>query len=93
VALATADTFDVRAPWAVSDRVSVREEAFGALAYHHVTRRLVFLKSPLLVSVVRSLERYDSAHDALCELVPTSQYERYVVALASLARAEILRGR
>jgi len=93
VAIAATDSFDVSAPWGVNAQVSVRDEAFGALAYHHVTRRLVFLKSPLLVDLVRNLERYDSAHDALRALVPATQYARYARALASLATAEILRGR
>lgn len=91
--IAATNSFDVDAPWAVSAQVSVRDEAFGALAYHHVTRRLVFLKSPLLVELVRGLDNYDSAHDAISALVPPAQHERYARALASLANAEILRGR
>ena len=36
-------------------RVALRPEPFGALAYHYGTRRLVFLKHPDIVRVVRSL--------------------------------------
>ena len=42
-------------PWALHPQVSLRPEAFGALAYHFGTRRLSFLKSPTLLAVVESL--------------------------------------
>ena len=90
----TADVaFDISAPCQLSEAVSLRDEAFGALAYHHVTRRLVFLKSRELVELVRQLDRFESAHAALAVLVPADQHDRYVRALASLARSEILHGR
>lgn len=79
--------------WALSDEVSLRDESFGALAYHHGTRRLVFVKSPLLVDVVRHLDDYDNVDDALGALVEPADRERYALALASLADSEILRGR
>lgn len=79
--------------WALSDEVSLRDESFGALAYHHGTRRLVFVKSPLLVDVVRRLGDYDSVDDALGALVVPTEHDRFALALASLADSEILRGR
>lgn len=82
--------FNPTAPWALSANVSLRDEAFGALAYHHGTRRLVFLKSPELVTLVRSLEHFESADLALDAVVEPSQRGRYVVALSSLAVSEIL---
>jgi putative mycofactocin binding protein MftB len=82
--------FDPTAPWALSPQVSLRDEAFGALAYHHGTRRLVFLKSPDLVSLVRSLEHFDSADLAIKAVVQPAQHSRYVVALSSLVASEIL---
>jgi len=85
--------FDASAPWRVSPQVSLRGESFGALAYNHDNRRLVFLKSTELVALVRQLEQYESAADALDALVPTDQRERYEKALASLATSEILCGR
>jgi putative mycofactocin binding protein MftB len=77
----------------LSDRVSLRDEAFGALAYHHGTRRLVFLKSPELVTLVRSLENFESADLAISAVVEPEQHGRYVLALSSLAKSEILRER
>ena len=49
MASSSAVTFDASAPWSLSPEVSLRDEAFGALAYHHGNRRLVFLKSRELV--------------------------------------------
>ena len=89
----TTHTFDLFAPWRVSPQVSIRDESFGALAYNHDNRRLVFLKSRPLVDLVRQLAQFDNASDALDALVPTDQRERYVAALTSLATSEILCGR
>jgi putative mycofactocin binding protein MftB len=85
--------FDASAPWQLNEQVSLREESFGALAYHHGTRRLVFLKSRELVDVVRRVGEFESADAAIDALVPAGQHARYVSALTSLARSEILRGR
>jgi putative mycofactocin binding protein MftB len=85
--------FDATAPWQLNEQVSLRDETFGALAYHHGTRRLVFLKSRALVDVVRRMSEFDSADAALERLVPANQRGRYITALASLVRSEILCGR
>lgn len=77
---------------ALSEQVSLRDETFGALAYHHGNRRLVFLKAPLLVDVVRQLGSFESVDAALTALVPEAQHPAYRVALASLHRSEILYG-
>ena len=90
---ATSDVIDVAAPWSLSAQVSLRDESFGALAYHHVTRRLVFLKSRVLVELVRSLDAHESLEAALAAVVPVRERERYVRALSSLARSEIVRER
>ena len=89
----TTVAIDATAPWQLNDQVSLRDESFGALAYHHGTRRLVFLKSRELVDVVRRLAEFDSADDALEALVPEDQRGRYLTALTSLVRSEILCGR
>ena len=73
--------------------MSLRDEAFGAMAYHHGTRRLVFLKSLELVALVRTLYQFDSADQAIDAVVEASQRDRYVKALTSLAASEILCGR
>jgi len=93
VTVTNSDTFDVLAPWQLSTHVSLRDEAFGALAYHHDTRRLVFLKSRELVALVRELSAFESAHVALQSLVPEDQYDRYVAALKTLSSSEILSAR
>jgi len=49
----------------VSARVSIRPEPFGALLYHFGTRRLSFLKSPVLVDVVTELDGTRCVGDAL----------------------------
>ncbi len=90
--LVTTDAFDASAAWQLSPRVSLRDETFGALAYHHDTRRLVFLKSRPLVSLVRRLGEFATASDAVTALVPSAEHDRYVAALRSLARSEILCG-
>ena len=45
--------------------VALRPEPFGALAYHYGNRKLVFLKSPLMVEVVRTLGDHPSIEAAL----------------------------
>ena len=85
--------FSRSAQWSLSDEVSLRDESFGALAYHHGTRRLVFVKSPVLVDVLRRLSDYQSVDDALCALVEPAEHDRFADALESLARSEILSGR
>ena len=89
----TAVIFDPSVPWQLNEQVSLRDESFGALAYHHGTRRLVFLKSRELVEVVRRMSEFESADAALDALVGVDQRGRYIVALNSLVRSEILRGR
>lgn len=87
---ARADTFDESIHWCLSDQVSLRDETFGALAYHHGTRRLVFLKSRDLVELVRRVGDFDSAGAALDELVASDQRARYASALASLRASGLL---
>jgi putative mycofactocin binding protein MftB len=77
----------------LNEQVSLRDESFGALAYHHGTRRLVFLKSRELVELVRRISEFESVDAALDDLVPEGQRDRYLTALASLARSEVVRVR
>jgi putative mycofactocin binding protein MftB len=89
--IATSTDFDTSKPYRLSEEVSLRDESFGALAYHHVNRRLVFLKSRALVELVRRLDEFPSVDDALAALVPLES-GRYQAALASLHRSDLLRG-
>ncbi|MHA3701338.1 mycofactocin biosynthesis chaperone MftB [Jatrophihabitans sp. YIM 134969] len=83
--------FDLDAPWRLDDRVSVRPEPFGALLYHFGTRRLTFLKSPLLLDVVRGLADHPTARAAcLAAGVADDQVARYTAALASLVDGDMI---
>ena len=51
--------------WMLSPSIALRSEPFGALAYHFGNRKLVFLKRPELVAVVRGLGGGALVRDAL----------------------------
>jgi putative mycofactocin binding protein MftB len=76
--------------WRLNPQVALRDEAFGALAYHYGTRRLVFLKSRLLVDLVSSLGAYPSAGEAITALVPEARRTSYERALSRLAASEVI---
>jgi putative mycofactocin binding protein MftB len=76
--------------WRLNPQVALRDESFGALAYHYGNRRLVFLKSRPLVDLVSSLHEYPSADAAIAALVPESQQPSYKRALARLAASEVI---
>ncbi len=64
--------------------MSLREESFGALAYHFGTRRLVFLKSRALVDVLESLATHSSVCDAVDATVAATERDHYLAAIARL---------
>jgi putative mycofactocin binding protein MftB len=72
--------------WRVHPQVALREEPFGALAYHFGTRRLSFLKSPALLAVVQTLAEHPTAAEA-CRTagIADDELPRYAEALAALA--------
>ena len=70
--------------------MALRDESFGALAYHYDTRRLVFLKSRALVELVSSLDQFESADAALVALIPEAERAQYGRALARLAASEVI---
>jgi mycofactocin biosynthesis protein MftB len=89
-----AAAFDLDRPWCLDDRVAVRPEPFGALLYHFGTRRLTFLKDPMVLTVLSSLAEHPSARSA-CDSAGVSAlalpaYER---ALATLASSRMIRAR
>ena len=86
----TAAPFAVERAWQLNPQVALRDESFGALAYHYGNRRLVFLKSRLLVELVSSLDAYPSAGEAIAALVPAAQREAYARALGRLAASEVI---
>jgi len=86
--------FDLDDAWRLDDRVSIRPERFGALLYHFGTRRLSFLKSPVLLDVVRGLADQPSARAACASAgVPAAELPRYRAALAALATSQMIRRR
>jgi len=93
VSLVSIDAFDASRYWQLSSQVSLRDETFGALAYHHGTRRLVFLKSRELLELVRRLGEFASADEAIGALIAPAERDRYLVALGSLQHSGLLDGR
>ncbi len=86
--------FDLDRPWQLHPQVSVRPERFGALLYHFGTRRLSFLKSPALLTVVSSLGDAPSAREA-CRLAGVTEagLPAYAAALGTLAGSQMIRPR
>ena len=73
---------------ALDPQVALRPEPFGALAYHYGNRRLIFLKHPDVVRVVRALGDHDTVADALraCDDRRVAAGRRSSTALESLER-------
>jgi mycofactocin biosynthesis protein MftB len=88
-----ARAFDPDLPARLHPLVAVRDEAFGALAYHYGERRLVFLKTPALVAICVDLEAHDSARSAVAAHVAADEVEGYLAALARLFDSKVLDGR
>lgn len=79
-------SFDFDDAWRLHGQVSIRPERFGALVYHFGTRRLSFLKSTVLLTVVRSLADQPTARLACIRAgVPVRELPQYRAALAALA--------
>ena len=74
--------------------MALRPEPFGALAYHYGNRRLIFLKHPDVVAVVRRLGEETSLQATLeaCG-VARARWPAFVDALTSLEASEVLRER
>ena len=89
-----AESFDLDRPWQLHPQVSVRPERFGALLYHFGTRRLSFLKSPALLTVIRELGDAPSAREA-CRRAGLAKAElpAYATALQTLASSQMIRPR
>ncbi len=85
-------TWDGTRRWALHPSVGLRPEPFGALAYHYGTRRLTFLKDPLLTEVVRTLGDHETG-DAALDAVPADQRKSFAAALGRLADIEVISAR
>jgi len=82
------------APMELHPQVALRPEPFGALAYHYGNRRLVFMKSPDVLAVVRALGQHPTVADTLSACgVEERRWPAFVAALDSLENSEVVRGR
>jgi mycofactocin biosynthesis protein MftB len=88
---APAEAFDLEAAWRLHPQASIRPERFGALLYHFGTRRLSFLKSPALLTVVESLATQPSARAACTQAgIGPGEMPAYATALATLAAGQMI---
>ncbi|MCD9624409.1 mycofactocin biosynthesis chaperone MftB [Rhabdothermincola salaria] len=84
-------TFDADRPWRLHERVALRPEPFGALAYHYGNRRLTFLRSPDLVTVVEGLEAAPDARHAFAAAgLDERRWPSFEKALTSLAAGSFI---
>ena len=81
-------------PLELDPRVALRPEPFGALAYHHGNRRLVFLKHRDVVAVAQQLGEHATLAAALRACgIAESRWPSFEKAFASLSESEIVRER
>jgi mycofactocin biosynthetic radical S-adenosylmethionine protein MftC len=82
---------ELETAWRLDPSVAVRQEAFGAMTYHFGSRRLSFLKSRRLATVVGTLGDHPTAL-AACRAAGVSDAEMpaYAEAIGRLADARIL---
>jgi putative mycofactocin binding protein MftB len=75
----------------LDSQVALRPEPFGALAYHYGNRKLIFLKHPDIVRVVRELDGVTCLADVLrrCE-IDERRWPSFESALGSLTESEML---
>ena len=75
----------------LNPQVALRPEPFGALAYHYGNRKLIFLKHPDVVRVVRDLDGRTRLADVLrrCE-IDERRWPSFEAALGSLTESEML---
>jgi putative mycofactocin binding protein MftB len=86
-----AGAFDADRRWRLHDRVALRPEPFGALAYHYGNRRLTFLRSPDLVTLVEQLSDQPSARDAFDAAgIDARRWPSFEKALTVLAAGEFI---
>ena len=83
--------FDPDRHWRLHDRVALRPEPFGAMAYHYGNRRLTFLRSPDLVALVEHLADQPSARAAFDAVgIEPRRWPSFEKALASLVAGQFL---
>ena len=83
--------FDIDRPYRLHDRVALRPEPFGALAYHYCNRRLNFVRAHDLVTLIESLEFHETVRSAFTAAeIDARRWSAFERALASLAASDFL---
>ena len=77
--------FDLDGEWQLGPSVVLRPEPFGALAYDFASRRLSFLRSPVLVDVVAGFGGRSARQACEAAGVCSEELVRYTRALGMLA--------
>ncbi len=78
-------------PLKLHPSVALRPEPFGALAYHYDNRRLIFLKHPSIVDVVRDLGDHPDLQSALtAHGIEEHRWEAYDKAICSLIESDVV---
>jgi putative mycofactocin binding protein MftB len=79
----------------LDSQVALRPEPFGALAYHYGNRKLIFLKHPDVVRVVKYLDDNESDPCTIAEAlmacdIAESRWPSFERALDALTKSEML---
>ena len=83
--------FDATRPYRLHERVAIRPEPFGALAYHYGNRRLNFLRAPELAALVESLPAHPNPRAAFDAAgIAPARWPAFEKALAALADSDFL---
>ena len=83
--------FDPDRPYRLHERVALRPEPFGALAYHYGNRRLNFLRAHELVTLVEALDTHDSPRLAFAACgIDDRRWPAFEKALSQLAASDFL---
>jgi|TARA_B100001939_G_C16906325_1_gene602489 putative mycofactocin binding protein MftB len=78
-------------PLKLHPSVALRPEPFGALAYHYDNRRLIFLKHPTIVDVVKDLEQHPDLQSTLsAHGIDEQQWDNYDKAICSLIESDVV---
>jgi len=85
---------DAKRPYRVNPQVTIRSEPFGAIAYHHGNRRLLFLKSKRLVDVLDHLDGHESINAAVGAVTSTPRMAATLIkALTDLESSGVIDAR
>ena len=83
--------FDPDQAYRLHERVALRPEPFGALAYHYGNRRLNFLRAQELVELVEALDAHESPRAAFDACgIESTRWPAFEKALARLAASDFL---